>query len=201
MEEVLHRQSPAVQSFLMRTSVLSRMCPALCDAVTQDLDGHRMLVDLERANLFVVPLDNDRHWFRYHRLFAELLRQRLAQRESAVPLLILASQWHEAQGQPVEAFQQAFAAGDVDRAIHLIGGDGMPLYCRGAMAPVSQAIQALPPQRARQPPLLVADAGLVADDLGLPRTRWRSPSKVRRRPCSAAPTTRRRETCGDRLPR
>ncbi len=144
LQEVLHRQSPDVQSFLLRTSVLDRMCPELCDAVMQSRDGHSMLAYLEAANLFVVPLDNERRWFRYHHLFAELLRQRLAQRELAAPLLIRASEWYEAQAQPVEALQKAFAAGDIDRAIRLIEGDGMPLYFRGDVAPVVQSLQALP---------------------------------------------------------
>lgn len=144
LEEVLNRQSPAVQSFLLRTSVLDRMCPTLCDAVMQDHQGHRMLAHLEAANLFVVPLDTERRWFRYHHLFAELLRQRLLRSEPAAPLLIRASEWYEAQGQAVEAFQQALAADDIDRAIRLIDGDGMPLYFRGAMAAVVQALQGLP---------------------------------------------------------
>ena len=144
LEEVLHRQSPAVQSFLLCTSVLDRMCPELCDAVMQDREGHSMLAYLEQANLFVVPLDTERRWFRYHHLFAELLRERLAQREPAAPLLIRASEWYETQGQPVEAFQLALSASDIDRAIRLIDGDGMPLYFRGAMAPVVQSLQGLP---------------------------------------------------------
>ncbi len=144
LEEVLHRQSPAVQSFLLRTSVLDRMCAELCDAVMQDQEGHRTLAYLEHANLFVVPLDTERRWFRYHHLFAELLRQRLAQREQAAPLLIRASEWFEAQGHAVEACQQALAASDIDRAIRLIDADGMPLYFRGAMAPVVQSLQGLP---------------------------------------------------------
>lgn len=144
LEEVLHRQSPAVQLFLLRTSVLDRMCPELCDAVMQGQEGHSTLAYLERTNLFVVPLDTERRWFRYHHLFAELLRQRLAQREETAPLLMRASEWFEAQGQAVEAFQHALAADDIDRAIRLIEGDGMPLYFRGAMAPVVQSLQGLP---------------------------------------------------------
>ena len=146
LEEVLHRQSPAVQTFLLRTSVLGRMCAALCDAVTQEQAGQSMLAYLERANLFVVPLDPERRWFRYHPLFAELLRLRLARREPPMPLLIRASEWYEAQGQDVEAFQQALAAGDIERAIRLIDGNGMPLFFRGAMAPVAASLQGLPPR-------------------------------------------------------
>ena len=120
------------------------MCPELCDAVMQDHEGRRTLAYLERANLFVVPLDTERRWFRYHHPFAELLRHRLVQCEQVAPLLIRASEWYEIQGQAIEAFQQALAAGDIGRAIRLIDGDGMPLYFRGAIAPIIQSLQGLP---------------------------------------------------------
>lgn len=141
LEEVLHQQTPAIQTFLLRTSVLDRMCAELCDAVTLGQDGHSALAQLERANLFLVPLDAERRWFRYHHLFAELLRQRLEQQEPATTLLVRASQWYEAQGQPVDAFQQAATAQDLDRAIRLAEGNGVPLYCRGATGPVIQWLQ------------------------------------------------------------
>ena len=149
LEEVLHRQPLEVQNFLLRTSVLDRMCAGLCDAVMQDKNqqrenGHRMLTHLAQANLFIVPLDSERRWFRYHHLFGELLRQRLAQQEPAAPLLLRASQWFEDHDQPIDAFQNAIAANDIERAIRLIDGDGMPLYFRGAMAPVTQSLQGLP---------------------------------------------------------
>ena len=150
LEEVLLRQPPAVQAFLLRTSVLDRLCSGLCDALMpgQDSQGSQgsqgMLDYLEQANLFVVPLDAERRWFRYHHLFAELLRQRLVQQEPAAPLLIRASQWYEAQGLTVDALQLATAAGDTDRAMRLIEGDGMPLYFRGAMTPVIQCLQQHP---------------------------------------------------------
>ena len=143
LEEVLHHQTPAVQAFLLRTSVLDRLCADLCDAVMQDHEGHATLAYLEQANLFIVPLDAERRWFRYHHLFAELLRHRLLRSEPTSPLLIRASAWYESQGQTVEAFQHALAAEDIDRAIRLIDGDGMPLYFRGAMAPVVQSLQCL----------------------------------------------------------
>jgi len=81
IEEVLRRQTDAVQSFLLGTSLLERMCGPLCDAVTDDasVPGAETLERLERANLFVVPLDDERRWYRYHRLFADALRQRLRQ--------------------------------------------------------------------------------------------------------------------------
>ena len=87
VEEVLQQQSESVQTFLLRTSILDRMCGPLCDAVLLRLrlaSGQETLEYLERANLFIVPLDNERRWYRYHHLFAELLRQRL-QQSSIVP--------------------------------------------------------------------------------------------------------------------
>ena len=79
LEEVLQRQSETVQSFLLRTSILDQMCGPLCDAVLHDAtaSGQATLEYLERANLFLVPLDNERRWYRYHHLFADLLRQRV----------------------------------------------------------------------------------------------------------------------------
>ena len=87
LEEVLQRQPDSVQSFLLRTSILDRLCGPLCDAVCAlgaTAPGQETLQHLERTNLFIVPLDNERHWYRYHRLFADLLRQRLLQNAAAL---------------------------------------------------------------------------------------------------------------------
>ena len=85
VEEVLQRQPESIQAFLLRTSILDRLCGPLCDAVlgTPSASGQETLEYLERANLFIVPLDNERRWYRYHHLFAELLRQRLHQGASS----------------------------------------------------------------------------------------------------------------------
>jgi LuxR family maltose regulon positive regulatory protein len=143
IEEVLHRQSEDVQSFLLRTSVLDRLCGPLCDAVLQSHGGEQILQQLDNANLFIVPLDNERRWYRYHHLFSDLLRQRLGQRESAAPLHRRASQWYEAQGLEVEAFHQATLANDLAGAMRLIEGNGMPLYFRGVTAPVVHWLSSL----------------------------------------------------------
>ena len=84
LEEVLQQQSESVQTFLLRTSILDRLCGPLCDAVLHDPagSGQETLEYLERANLFIVPLDNERRWYRYHHLFGDILRQRLGQRLS-----------------------------------------------------------------------------------------------------------------------
>ncbi len=148
VEEVLNQQPAPVQRFLLRTSILERLCGPLCDAVVRDpaTPGQATLEAVERANLFVMPLDNARHWYRYHQLFAELLRQRLAQ----APDLDVddahrrASAWYEANGLAVEAFHHAVAANDTGRAARLVAGQGMPLYLQGAAAPVLDWLAALP---------------------------------------------------------
>ncbi|MEX2426034.1 MAG: LuxR C-terminal-related transcriptional regulator [Thermomicrobiaceae bacterium] len=155
VEEVLQQQSNDVQSFLLNTSVLSRMCGPLCDALLPDRSGsgQETLEYLEHSNLFIVPLDNERRWYRYHHLFAELLRQRSQQppssgsSENAIPaneLHIRASEWFESQGLEIEAFHHAAAANDIERAERLANGKGSPLYVRGGVAPVLRWLQALP---------------------------------------------------------
>jgi LuxR family maltose regulon positive regulatory protein len=178
--------------------VLDRLCGPLCDALLYGTEapaqdtapapdsaprppaeptGQETLEYLEQSNLFIVPLDGERRWYRYHHLFADLLRQRARQRAgqaggntgghagaksggerggasaataTALPggsleeLHRRASRWYEGQGYAVEAFRHAAAAGDVQRAIRLITGEGMPLQFRGAVAPVLGWLESLP---------------------------------------------------------
>ncbi len=147
LEEVLQQQSEHVQEFLLKTAVLNRLTGSLCDALTGDDDGQEMLESLDRANLFLVPLDNERRWYRYHHLFAELLQQRLQQGTEefdVADLHVRASRWYEAHGLEVEAFQHAAAAQDVDRAVRLIEGDGVPLHFRGMGTAVLTWLASLP---------------------------------------------------------
>ncbi|HSL31519.1 MAG TPA: LuxR C-terminal-related transcriptional regulator [Anaerolineales bacterium] len=158
LEEVLKQQPASVQTFLLRTSILDSLCGPLCDAVLLDLVGptsaQKTLEYLERTNLFIVPLDNQRHWYRYHHLFADLLRQRLQEsldsaslgeeRETVAELHLRASRWYEARGLELEAFHHATAANDIERAERLIEGDGVPLYFRGTVVPVMQWLESLP---------------------------------------------------------
>jgi len=148
LEEVLQQQSKNIQAFLLRTSILDRLCSPLCDAVldSPSASGQETLEFLERTNLFIVPLDNERNWYRYHHLFAELLRQRLEQQQpDRVPQLhIRASVWYENHGLGFEAFQHAAAANDVDRAERLIEGDGIPRHFRGAVATILDWLKSLP---------------------------------------------------------
>jgi LuxR family maltose regulon positive regulatory protein len=121
VEEVLGQQPESVQFFLLRTSILDRMCGPLCDAILLDssVSGQETLEYLERANLFLVPLDNERRWYRYHHLFGELLRQRLGSSQELLKYHIRASEWHEANADLAQAFNHALAAGDFDRAARL----------------------------------------------------------------------------------
>ncbi|MEM6431783.1 MAG: LuxR C-terminal-related transcriptional regulator, partial [Deinococcota bacterium] len=117
-EEVLMRQDDATQNFLLMTSMLARLTPGLCDAVTGQTDGARQLERLERKNLFITALDNQREWYRYHAFFADLLRYRLEQaRPDLLPgLHRAASVWFAANAYPADALQHAVAAGDVELA-------------------------------------------------------------------------------------
>jgi LuxR family maltose regulon positive regulatory protein len=148
VEEVFQQQPESIQTFLLHTSILGRMCGPLCDAVllNPSSSGQETLEYLERANLFIIPLDNERRWYRYHHLFADLLRQRLLQSTapSAAELHIRASAWYEDCGQEIEAFHHATAANDYERAERLIEGKGMPLHFRGAVAPVLNWLESLP---------------------------------------------------------
>ncbi len=155
LQEVLQQQAESVQTFLLRTSILDRMCGPLCDAVLLDpvVSGQEILEYIEHVNLFIVPLDNDRHWYRYHHLFADLLRQRLHQStalsngdtESHVnELHIRASQWYEDNELEIEAFHHAAAANDIERAERLIEGKGILLHDRGVVTAILKWLESLP---------------------------------------------------------
>ena len=134
VEEVLQRQPERVRSFLLQTSILDRLCGPLCDAVrfgiaekprgaeeiavTGQEDGSGMLEALERGNLFVVPLDDQRQWYRYHHLFAEVLQAHLMEEQpyQAPTLHKRASAWYAQNGMPADAVRHALAAEDFDRA-------------------------------------------------------------------------------------
>lgn len=122
IEEVLQRQPERVRSFLRQTSLLDRLSGPLCDAVTDQNDGMMLLDALERGNLFVVPLDDKRHWFRYHHLFADVLAAHMLQEQPAqVPILHQrASAWYTDNGLPADAIRHALAAQDFARAAGLI---------------------------------------------------------------------------------
>ena len=147
VEEVLDRQPAEMQRFLLDTSVLDRLSAPLCDAITGDSDGEVMLRQLARAQLFLVPLDAEGRWYRYHHLFAQVLRSRLhrdaPEREAA--LCHRASEWHARQGATAEAVRYALAAGDLDRAADLVEAIAVPMmWQRGEVATVRTWLDALP---------------------------------------------------------
>ena len=122
VEEVVHRQPEAVRDFLLRTSVLPRLSGPLTDAVTGRTDGRAMLEALDRDNLFLVPLDDQRRWYRYHHLFADMLQARLLDElpGQAPELHRRASAWFEQEGDTTAAVDHALAAHDGDRAAGLV---------------------------------------------------------------------------------
>jgi LuxR family maltose regulon positive regulatory protein len=149
VEEVLQQQPTHIQHFLLHTALLGRLCAQLCDTMLPDLafPGQTLLEYLEDANLFLIPLDNQRRWYRYHHLFAEMLRQRLLQQTNAADLAtfhIRASTWFEQNGLWLEAFQHAAAANDIDRAERLIGEEGMPIHFRGTVTTILGWLGSLP---------------------------------------------------------
>lgn len=124
MEEVLQQQPENIQTFLLSTAVLNRLCSPLCQALLPDtaVSAPETLAYLEQANLFIIPLDDERRWYRYHHLFADLLRQRLQQRgdEWLAACHGRASQWFEDNGFEADAIHHALAAKDFERSARLI---------------------------------------------------------------------------------
>ncbi len=181
--EVFERQPPPIQAFLLHTSILDRMCGPLCDALL----GHRapgegslapaertlpllaapatfgdpasqhMLEELERANLFVVPLDEDRHWYRYHQLFADVLRQRLTRSASSAAIAAMherASVWYDGQGLVTEAVQHALLMPDGARAAQLIEQHGLGVIVGGQVQTALNWLNQLPQDLLRTRPRL-----------------------------------------------
>jgi LuxR family maltose regulon positive regulatory protein len=122
VEEVLQRQSEHIRSFLLQTAILERLSGSLCDAVTGQKDGRGILETLERGNLFIVPLDDEHQWYRYHHLFNEVLLSHVQEEQPGqIPLLHKrASAWYEQNNLPAEAIRHALAARNFERAAGLI---------------------------------------------------------------------------------
>ncbi|TMD69453.1 MAG: hypothetical protein E6I91_02035 [Chloroflexi bacterium] len=145
-EEVLRQQPEHVRTFLLQTSILDRLNGSLCDAVTGQARSQEMLEQLEQANLFLIPLDDERSWYRYHHLFADALRFRLNQTYPDLPLLLhqRASAWFENSGLMPEAINHALAAKDFERAATLIEPILYQLFSHGTHTTVRHWLQALP---------------------------------------------------------
>src|SRR5215204_7622930 len=156
-EEVLESQPQHVREFLLRTSIRDGLTGPLCDALTDRSDGQEMLERLERDNLFVVALDEERRWYRYHPLFAEFLRDRLRREspECVGELHLNASEWNERNGEVSSAIEHALSAGDHERAARLMErGIGHTWY-RGEVATLLGWLGRLREAAMRDRPLLM----------------------------------------------
>ncbi len=145
-EEVLCRQSEDIQKFLMETSILDSLCGNLCDVVTCQAGSQELLERIEKANLFLIPLDEERQWYRYHHLFAELLTARL---EHLYPQLVKglhrrASEWYEEHGMIEIAMQHAFAAGDNERLSRLLEQNAFLMIMRGETTTLMEWLGKIP---------------------------------------------------------
>jgi LuxR family transcriptional regulator, maltose regulon positive regulatory protein len=161
LEEVLAREPEEIQTFLLKTAFLNRLCGSLCEAVTGSSNSQEMLEWLEKRNLFVVPLDEERHWYRYHHLFADLLRARLDQMDPGLSsrLHAQAAAWFERQGRMVEAVNHALAAGEYNRAARLVEENTGRLLGLGELNALMGWIDLLPAElRLSRPSLCVHQA-------------------------------------------
>jgi len=147
VEEVLNRQPAPIQNFLMQTSILSRLSAGLCEAITKQRNCQNLLDELERADLFIFPLDNGRNWFRYHQLFADLLRQRLLgqfQGDKVKELHRNAYEWHLRNGYREEAMEHALAAEDFDLVSDLLEVIAESVWDRDGLISLLRWLNALP---------------------------------------------------------
>jgi LuxR family transcriptional regulator, maltose regulon positive regulatory protein len=155
IEEVLSRQPAHIRRFLARTAILGEFSAPLSDAVLGSADAAEIIGTLERENLFVVPVDENRGWYRYHRLFAQLLRSQLTRAEPGIipTLHQRASAWHQREGSPLEAISHALAGGDVSRAVDLIAGRWPAYASLGRVGTVRGWLQALGDEQIAAHPL------------------------------------------------
>jgi LuxR family maltose regulon positive regulatory protein len=168
VEEVLRLQPRKVSDFLLQTSILDHMCGPLCESVInvnteEPVNGTEMLVALERMNLFVIPLDDERRWYRYHHLLADVLRKHL---EQHYPQLLpelhrRASQWYEQNGLTSDAIQHSLTAGDQDRAIQIIEQNGALLLIRGELSNLPNWIKAVESRSQTRPWMYIFKAWLL----------------------------------------
>ena len=153
-DEVINQRPKGTLNFLLRTSILDRLCGPLCDAVTGEDGGQEILESLEHANLFITPLDDEGKWYRYHHLFAEVLQARLRQNYPDLPTELhqRASIWYEEHDSMPEAVQHALAADEVDRAAQLIGRQRWILLGRGEAIALHRWLDILPVELLRKHP-------------------------------------------------
>ena len=170
-QEVVERQPAQIQAFLLETSILSRLTAGLCDEVVGRGDSQAMLEKLEQANIFVIPLDDKRLWYRYHHLFADMLRYHLHRRQPdrVAELYRRAARWYENHGFADEAIRHALAAGDNETAARLVEQNTETAVMRSEGATLRQWLDALPEELVRNRPKLsvaYAIASLFGGRLG-----------------------------------
>jgi LuxR family maltose regulon positive regulatory protein len=156
VDEVVARQSDEVRSFLYQTSILDRFCSPLCDTVLGISDSASKIHYIDEANLFLVPLDDERQWYRYHHLFADFLYQRLIENESndVSRLHYQASQWHESHGFLVDAIEHALAGEKFTRAAGLVESVGPEMMMRSEFDQLTSWLDAIPQEEANSWPWL-----------------------------------------------
>jgi len=167
-EEVLASLSTEVRDFLLVTSVLNRMCAPLCDALTGRADGAELISEIYRANLFVIPLDDERRWFRYHHLFGGLLRHELARASPERPAMLhrRAALWYAEHDDAAEAISHAIASGDDELSGRLIAAHWLRTFNMGQLETVRAWLDALPAELVATDASLSAARVLIALDTG-----------------------------------
>ena len=167
-EEVLTSQPARVRDFLLLTSVLNRLCAPLCNALTGRGDAAELISEVNRANLFLIPLDDERRWFRYHHLFGGLLRHELARTapEKPAELHRRAAQWYADNGDAAEAIGHAIASGDVPLSRRLVAAHWRQHFNAGQLETVRRWLDALPAGLVAADPSLTAARVWVALDTG-----------------------------------
>ncbi len=168
VEQVLRRQPEDIRSFLVHTSILDRLRAPLCDAVTGRADAKAILETLERANLFLVPLDDRRQWYRYHHLFADVLRLHLEDEtpELVSKLHLRASDWFEADGQRAEAIRSALAGGHFRQAAQLVSIEADATARHHQPRKLVDWLRRLPEDVIRSMPILSVYYGLALQAMG-----------------------------------
>ncbi len=165
LEEVLDRQLPEIRDFLLKTSILKRLSSSLCNSMIAITNSQAVLTTIEQKNLFLIPLDEHRQWYRYHHLFADLLNIMLEQAHPglAAELHRRASEWFSAQGMIPEALDHALSAGDMELAARLVSANVLALVEYAELAPILRQVENTPhEQREAQPWLGVAYAWALA---------------------------------------
>ncbi len=167
-EQVLQQQPESVRSFLLKTSILERLTGPLCDALTGQADGRDTLERLEKANLFLVPLDDNRQWYRYHHLFTRFLRDRLKQSDPGRwPVLQRqAMAWYEDNGYLAEAVDHALTVGDAEQALPLVEQVAEEIWMKGEMVRLLGWLEALPDELLRARPRLCIFHAWIANIMG-----------------------------------